>query len=146
MQSQNLDFMYWAYLKAIADYNIRTFGMQQCMHAVALNITFSSTPISGAAYALCSLGNTTGTSQKIWISWKWSIFFVTHFRKWNPYIISIHSLHIEWNISRFSMRFRSGEFAGQLSTVTPWSFNQLLVLLAVLAGAKSCWKMKSASP
>ncbi len=47
---------------------------------------------------------------------------------------------------RFSMRFRSGEFAGQSSTVTPWSFNQLLVPLAVWAGAKSCWKMKSASP
>ncbi len=26
-----------------------------------------------------------------------------------------------------------------------WSFNQLLVLLAVWAGATSCWKMKSAS-
>ncbi len=46
---------------------------------------------------------------------------------------------------RFSMGFRSGEFAGQSSTVTPWSLNQLLVLLAVWAGAKSCWKMKSAS-
>ncbi len=34
------------------------------------------------------------------------------------------------------------EFAGQSSTPTPWSFNQLL---AVWAGAKSCWKMKSAS-
>ncbi len=45
----------------------------------------------------------------------------------------------------FSMGFRSGEFAGQSSTLTPWSFNQLLVLLAVWAGAKSCWKMKSAS-
>ncbi len=45
---------------------------------------------------------------------------------------------------RFSM-FRSGEFAGQSSTPTPWSFNQLLVLLAVWAGAKPCWKMKSAS-
>ncbi len=44
---------------------------------------------------------------------------------------------------RFSM-FRSGEFSGQSSTPT-WSFNQLLVLLAVWAGAKSCWKMKSAS-
>ncbi len=41
---------------------------------------------------------------------------------------------------RFSVRFRSGEFAGQSSTPTPWSFNQLLVLLAVWAGAKSCWK------
>ncbi len=46
--------------------------------------------------------------------------------------------------NRFSMGFRSGEFAGQSSTPTPWSFNQLLVLLAVWAGAKSCWKMKSA--
>ncbi len=46
---------------------------------------------------------------------------------------------------RFSMGFRSGEFACQSSTPTPWSFNQLLVLLAVWAGAKSCWKMKSAS-
>ncbi len=45
----------------------------------------------------------------------------------------------------FSLGFRSGEFAGQSSTPTPWSFNQLLVLLAVWAGAKSCWKMKSAS-
>ncbi len=45
----------------------------------------------------------------------------------------------------FSMWSRSGEFAGQSSTPTPWSFNQLLVLLAVWAGAKSCWKMKSAS-
>ncbi len=45
---------------------------------------------------------------------------------------------------RFSM-FRSGEFAGESSTPTPWSFKQLLVLLAVCAGAKSCWKMKSAS-
>ncbi len=44
---------------------------------------------------------------------------------------------------RFSMGFRSGEFAGQSNT--PWSFNQLLVLLAVWAGAKSGWKMKSAS-
>ncbi len=43
------------------------------------------------------------------------------------------------------MGFRSGEFAGQSSTPTPWLFNQLLVLLAVWAGAKSYWKMKSAS-
>ncbi len=35
----------------------------------------------------------------------------------------------------FSMGFRSGEFAGQSSTPTPCSFNQLLVLLSVWAGA-----------
>ncbi len=46
---------------------------------------------------------------------------------------------------RLSMGFRSGEFSGQSSTVTPWSLNQLLVHLAVWAGAKSCWKIKSAS-
>ncbi len=44
----------------------------------------------------------------------------------------------------FSMDFRSGEFAGQSSTPTPWSFNQLLVLLAVWVGATSRLKMKSA--
>ncbi len=44
----------------------------------------------------------------------------------------------------FSMGFRSGEFAGQSSTPTPWSLNQLLVLLAVWASVKSCWKMKPA--
>ncbi len=35
------------------------------------------------------------------------------------------------NTHRFSLGFRSGEFAGQSSTVTPWSLNQLLVPLAV---------------
>ncbi len=49
-------------------------------------------------------------------------------------------------LHRFSMGFRSGKLAGQSNTVTPWSLNQLLVPLAVWAGAKSCWKMKSASP
>ncbi len=46
---------------------------------------------------------------------------------------------------RFSMGLRSGEFAGQLRTGIPWSLNQVLVALALCAGAKSCWKMKSAS-
>ncbi len=45
------------------------------------------------------------------------------------------------NSPRFSMGFRSDLFAGQSSTVTPWSLNQLLVPLAVWAGAKSCWKI-----
>ncbi len=52
---------------------------------------------------------------------------------------------VSLTVEQFSMGFRSGEFVGQSSTPTPWSFNQLLVLLAVWAGAKSCWKMKSAS-
>ncbi len=49
-------------------------------------------------------------------------------------------------LHRFSMGLRSGEFAGQLRTGIPWSLNQVLVALALCAGAKSCWKMKSASP
>ncbi len=36
-----------------------------------------------------------------------------------------------------SDKFRSGKFAGQSSTVTPWSLNLLLVPLVVWAGAKS---------
>ncbi len=38
------------------------------------------------------------------------------------------------------MGLRSGEFAGQLRTGIPWSLNQVLVALALCAGAKSCWK------
>ncbi len=41
---------------------------------------------------------------------------------------------------RFSMGLRSGEFAGQLRTGIPWSLNQVLVALALCAGAKSCGK------
>ncbi len=33
---------------------------------------------------------------------------------------------------RYYMGFRSGEFAGESSTPTPWSFNQLLVLFRSL--------------
>uniref|UniRef100_A0A9J7YG74 Carboxypeptidase B n=1 Tax=Cyprinus carpio carpio TaxID=630221 RepID=A0A9J7YG74_CYPCA len=55
--------------------------------------------------------------------------------------------------SLYGTRYTSGPGAvtiypsagGQSSTPTPWSFNQLLVLLAVWESAKSCWKMKSAS-
>ncbi len=42
---------------------------------------------------------------------------------------------------KFSMGFRSGEFAGQSSTVTPWSLNQLLVPLAVWAGTSPAGKL-----
>ncbi len=39
-----------------------------------------------------------------------------------------------------------GSGQASLLTVTPWLLNQLLVPLAVWAGVKSCWKMKSAFP
>ncbi len=63
-----------------------------------------------------------------------------------PFALITASIRRGMEVIRFSMGFRSGEFAGQSSTVTPWSLNQLLVHLALWAGAKSCWKMKSASP
>ena len=40
---------------------------------------------------------------------------------------------------RFSVGFRSGQFAGQLRPVIPWSLHQLLVVLALWAGAKCFW-------
>ncbi len=44
-------------------------------------------------------------------------------------LLSLVSLFFLLTIAhRFSMGFRSDEFAGQSSTVTPWSLNQLLVL------------------
>ncbi len=47
---------------------------------------------------------------------------------------------------RFQKGFRSGMLSGQSSTVISWSANHVEVLLAVWAGAKVCWKRKSASP
>ncbi len=41
------------------------------------------------------------------------------------------SLVSHFPLDRFSMGFRSGEFAGQSSTPTPWSFNQLLEQLLI---------------
>ncbi len=43
---------------------------------------------------------------------------------------------------RFQMGFSSGMLSGQSSTIISWSANHLEVLLAVWAGAKSCWKRK----
>ena len=40
---------------------------------------------------------------------------------------------------RFSEGLRSGHLAGQLSPVIPWSVHQLLVVLALWAGAKCFW-------
>ena len=40
---------------------------------------------------------------------------------------------------RFSMGLMSGQLAGQLGPVIPWSVHQLLVVLALRAGAKCSW-------
>ncbi len=39
---------------------------------------------------------------------------------------------------RFSMGFRYGEFAGQSSTPTPWSFNQQLVAFGAFGSVGKC--------
>lgn len=44
------------------------------------------------------------------------------------------------SMQSFSLRFRSDELAGQSSTIISWSATQLLVVFALQAGAKSCWK------
>ncbi len=82
------------------------------------------------------------------MAWRWSVCGTAEV-VWKPrFLWQWPSAHLHFLISCFSfsswqnpidcLGFRSGEFAGQ-------SFNQLLGLLAVWAGAKSCWKMKSAS-
>ncbi len=71
-------------------------------------------------------------------------FFDSGFQLICIFLVSCFSFS-SWQYSIDSLGFRSGEFAGQSSTPTPWSFYQCFVLLAVWAGAKSCWKMKSAS-
>lgn len=47
---------------------------------------------------------------------------------------------------RTFVEFRSGEFAGQSSTVIPWLANYLVGVQALWAGAKSCWTKKWTSP
>ncbi len=76
---------------------------------------------------------------------------------WKPrFLWNWPSAHLHLLVSCFSFsswqypidsRWGSGlvSLLALSSTPTPWSSNQLLVLLAVWAGAKSCWKMKSAS-
>ena len=70
------------------------------------------------------------TLKKIGISWK-------------RYLLSL--IFLLTILQRSFVRSRSGKLASQSSTVMPWSANQVLVVLAQWAGAKSCWKRKSAS-
>ncbi len=63
----------------------------------------------------------TGGGMKPRFLWQWPSAHL-HF------LVSCFSFS-SWQYPIFSLGFRSGEFAGQSSTPTPWSFNQLLVLL-----------------
>ncbi len=77
-----------------------------------------------------------GTAEVVWkpkFLWQWPsahLHFLVSCFSFSSWQYPVDSL---WGSG-------TGEFAGQSSTPTPWSFNQLLVLLAVWAGAKSCWK------
>ncbi len=68
-----------------------------------------------------------GTAEVVWkprFLWQWPS---GHLHCWSGCLSSFLLIIPH----RFSMGFRSGEFAGQSSTVAPWSLNQLLVPLAV---------------
>ncbi len=74
-----------------------------------------------------------GTVEVVWkprFLWQWPSAHL-HF------LVSFFQIFFLTIPHMFSMGFRSGEFADQSSTPTPWSCNQLLVLLSVWAGAKS---------
>ncbi len=69
----------------------------------------------------------------------------------SPGSLTVASAHLHFLVSfliflltiprRFSMRFRSGQFAGSQAHPTPWSFNQLLVLFGSVGRCKSCWEI-----
>ncbi len=72
------------------------------------------------------------------MAWRWSVCGTAEV-VWKPrFLWPWPSAHLHFLVSCFSfsswqypidsLGFRSGEFAGQSSTPTPWSFNQLLVL------------------
>ncbi len=74
-----------------------------------------------------------GTAEVVWkprFLWQWPS---AHLHCWVWCLIFLLTIP-----HRFSMGFRSDEFAGQSSTVTPWSFNQLLVLLVNQHLHKAC--------
>ncbi len=99
------------------------------------NYCLNSAWLIAARWSIC------GTAEVVWkprFLWQWPSAHL-HF------LVSFFLIFFLTIPHMFSMGFRSGEFADQSSTPTPWSCNQLLVLLSVWAGAKSCLKMKSAS-
>ncbi len=89
------------------------------------------------------------------MAWRWSVCGTAEV-VWKPrFLWQWPSAHLHFLVSCFS--FSSWQYpiyslwgSGLVSLLASQahqhhSFNQLLVLLAVWAGAKSCWKMKSAS-
>ncbi len=81
------------------------------------------------------------------MAWRWSVCGTAEV-VWKPrFLWQWPSTHLHFLVSCFS--FSSWRYSYILYGVQVWwicwSFNQLLVLLAVCAGAVFCWKMKSAS-
>ena len=84
------------------------------------------------------------------VAWRWSACGTAEVL-WKPRFALIEALSSSVWLSlvslifllttqhRFSVGFRSGQFAGQLRPVIPWSLHQLLVVLALWAGAKCFW-------
>ena len=83
-----------------------------------------------------------GTAEVLWM---------TRMLQWRP------SALWHWSVSclfSFSWQCPTDSLLGSgqagvcwpIKDSIPWSLNQVLVVLAVCAGAKSCWKIKSASP
>ena len=87
-----------------------------------------------------------------WPDRHWSILVImTRMLQWRP------SALWHWSVSclfSFSWQCPTDSLLGSgqagvcwpIKDSIPWSLNQVLVVLAVCAGAKSCWKIKSASP
>ncbi len=85
-------------------------------------------------------------------AWRWSVCGTAEV-VWKPrFLWQWPSAHLHFLVSCFSFSswqypidsLWSSGLVSLLASQTQRSFNQLLVLLAVWTGAKSCWKMKSA--
>ena len=88
--------------------------------------------------------------HQLGVAWRWSACDTAEVL-WKPRIALIEALGSSLRLGlvsliflliiqhRFLMGIRSGQLAGQLSAVIPWSVHQLSVVLALWLGAKCFW-------
>ena len=86
--------------------------------------------------------STCGTVE---VLWKPSFASITAINEFVLFSLMSHTFLLTIQF-RFSVGLKSGQLAGQFSAVIPWSVQQLVVVLALWAGAKSSWRGKLASP